>query len=252
MWQSTNAGLLWTQISVGYIGIRWGHTAVALGSSTIVVMGGRKSSFTKPLGNGQYAMETVISNDILISNDGGVTWNLQLPLQSPWGPREFHSVIMYSYLNRMLLIGGKMADNVSLDNDIWFSNNTSSTILPVTKVNLPASDFNTALSNSAIALTKINNYNYILMVGGFVVKANIATNSIWYSLVSSCPLPAYIGEGEHCKCNEGFFGASVYDSANNAWTGCSSCQSQYWSSIGNNDNSCFPIPCSSTGYTGIR
>jgi len=103
-WRSTDNGTTWTEVnaSAGW-SARGGHSSVALPDGSIVLMGGRDSSFTS-------------SNDTWRSIDGGETWT-QLPNADGWSAREAHSSAALPD-GSIVLMGGVDSDE-NLLNDVW-------------------------------------------------------------------------------------------------------------------------------------
>ena len=68
-------------------------------------------------------------------------------------------------------------------------------------------------------------------------------------LNATCSASGYTGNTGFCTCDNGYGGTVTYSTGGIISGGCTKCQTGYWAQAGNN-NTCAPISCSATGYTG--
>ena len=77
-----------------------------------------------------------------------------------------------------------------------------------------------------------------------------AGNGLSCSVSSWSQSAGYIGSANGCVCESGYYGTVVTDKSSGSLSGCLKCDEGYNSESGNG-KSCFPIQCSSPGYTGV-
>lgn len=86
---------------------------------------------------------------------------------------------------------------------------------------------------------------------GFTGTANIDSNGqLTGCSIPQCAVTGYTGSvANQCTCTSGYYGTVTYTQPLGTVSGCSPCPLGQWSLTGNG-NTCSPITCSTTGYTG--